>query len=751
LLNTLKYKDKIRVLFIPVFIVVAAGFFISYQMFVKSLRIEHQERLMRTSQLTANNVSLSQKELMKMVRLFQTNRTLIEYLYITTVLGGDREPLGDLLRPIYNSLQVDSILLYDDKGRLVYELDSFPVSDPAEHTRKIFSESILYGFQGIHDSIEIAAAGPLIGSDRISGHMKTVGYIQVGKYVNKAYLKGLKELSGSEILFLKGRAVVASSSDEAHVAFEPLRENVMLQGRRHSFTVKPIADMDGEALGSMVVAISEEELVNAITKLKLSMTGLFCAALAVFLGISMLFIKTLEAPLRNIVSFINKIAQGNFDKDLDVRGKDEIAIVSSQLNGMQEQLRMNKELLAKYTESLENAVMERTAQLESVQKQLLHSQKMDAIGKMAGGIAHDFNNLLTVIMGYGELMAVNTEEGDPRRVHIDQIISAAAKAAQLVGSLLTFSRQQVLNPKPVDLNEIIRHMQKIFERLIREDIELKLDLFSGPLTVVADRGQIEQVLMNLVTNARDAMDNGGILTIGTKVRTPENSALENGECQGLEDYAVISVSDTGRGMDSDTREKIFEPFFTTKKVGQGTGLGLSIVYGIIKKHEGCINVKSSVGRGTIFNIFLPLTKKEARELIPEPILHSDGGTETLLLAEDDRPLRTLLSNILRDQGYTVIETQDGDEAVRIFRERPEAVQLFVADIIMPKKNGREAFEEIRNIRPDIKVIFMSGYAGDIINPDSLKGENIYFLAKPINSQTLLKTVRYMLDGNIASI
>lgn len=380
-----------------------------------------------------------------------------------------------------------------------------------------------------------------------------------------------------------------------------------------------------------------------------------------------------------------------------------------------------------------------------LEQQLLQSQKMEATGKLAGGIAHDFNNILTAIISYGSLLQMALPRDNPARSHVEQILTLADRAANLTQSLLAFSRKQIMNPKPVDMNEIIRRVQKLLSRLIGEDITLETLLTEENVKVMADSGQIEQVLMNLATNARDAMPEGGALILRTDVITMDKEFIRRYGYGTPGTYVRISVSDTGSGMDEATMKRIFDPFFTTKEVGKGTGLGLSIVYGIIKQHNGYINVYSEPGKGTTFRIYLPLyrVRGEAVEEVPTE-LAAPRGTETVLLAEDEEPVRTTTGTVLRQFGYTVIEAVDGEDALRKFREHRDEIDLLLLDVIMPKKNGKEVYNEIKSIRPDIRVLFSSGYTSDIMHRKGILEEGLPFISKPYTPGALLVKIREVL-------
>ncbi|MBI5142175.1 MAG: response regulator [Nitrospirae bacterium] len=382
---------------------------------------------------------------------------------------------------------------------------------------------------------------------------------------------------------------------------------------------------------------------------------------------------------------------------------------------------------------------------EALEDQLRHSQKMEAVGTLAGGIAHDFNNMLNVIMGYGELMRMRLKEDDPGHSYLQEILKAGERAAQLTRGLLAFSRKQVLSMRPENVNAIIEGFRKMLSRIIGEDINLRISLSDDDTTVMADSSQIEQVLMNLAANARDAMPHGGALTIKTETAFIDRAFVHAHGYGKPGRYALVTISDTGVGMDQITLARIFEPYFTTKEMGRGTGLGLSIVYGIVSQHNGYIYCSSEAGKGTTFSVFLPLAISKAKSGDSAIQTAPVGGTETILLAEDDPGVRQLASETLSRYGYKVVEAVDGNEAVRKFLEHSGEIKLLLFDMIMPNKDGREAYEEIKAMRHDVKAVFMSGYATDIIQKRGALEDGMELLSKPVSLHTLLKKVRAVLD------
>lgn len=382
-----------------------------------------------------------------------------------------------------------------------------------------------------------------------------------------------------------------------------------------------------------------------------------------------------------------------------------------------------------------------------LEQQYRQAQKMEAVGQLAGGVAHDFNNILTAITGYAHLILDQVQDNDAAKSSVEEIIKASKRAAALTKALLAFSRKQTVTLAVIDLSEALKGFEELLRRLIREDIELKISCTEKPLPVMADRGQIEQVLMNLVANARDAMPHGGKICIETSPVSLDHTFVESHGYGKVGEYALLAVSDSGVGLDKETQSHIFEPFFTTKEQGKGTGLGLSMAYGIVKKHDGFINVYSEPGKGTIFKIYLPRVQATAQAAKTETkkaaALH--GGRETILVCEDEEALRRLSTKVLSHYGYHVIEAVDGQDALDKFSEHKDKIKLVILDAIMPKKNGKEACQVMKTVRPDLKTIFASGYTQDVFKDGSIFDENTIFIHKPFSPNVLLEKVREMLD------
>ena len=376
-----------------------------------------------------------------------------------------------------------------------------------------------------------------------------------------------------------------------------------------------------------------------------------------------------------------------------------------------------------------------------LEAQLFQAEKMEAVGRLAGGIAHDFNNVLTGIMGYGTLLNMKMDVNDPSRNYVEQIMKSAKNAANLTMGLLTLGRKQLIEPRSLNLNSIVGGAKKTLSRFVGENISFSIILSDSDLKVMADSTQIEQVLVNLVTNAKDAMPAGGKLTITTGTANLKREYVRSYGYGKPGEYAALSIEDTGAGMDEKTRESVFEPFFTTKGTGQTTGLGLSIVYGIVKQHDGYIDCRSEPEKGTVFTIYFPLINGEVEDVEKPVTVSRPSHAATILLAEDNPEVMSLLKEVLNNAGYKVIEASDGVDAVSLYNKHKNKIQLLIFDMMMPRKNGKEAYDEIRKSEPNIEAIMISGYSTDVLQKNGVVGEGLTFFPKPILPEQLLNKVR----------
>jgi len=424
----------------------------------------------------------------------------------------------------------------------------------------------------------------------------------------------------------------------------------------------------------------------------------------------------------------------------------EIYLRARELDEANRQLREANQELAAFSQSVSQEKTDALDALRQSQEQLLQAQKLEAVGLLAGGVAHDFNNLLTVIGGYSNLLLRAAAEDDPGRHKIQEIVNASDRAASLTRQLLAFSRKQVLQPKVLNLNSVVPNMKRMLQRLIGEDIELRTVLQADLGNVKADPGQMEQIMMNLVVNARDAMPAGGKLTIETANVSLDETYARHHVSVVPGPYVMLAVSDSGVGMEEETKEHIFEPFFTTKALGKGTGLGLSTVYGIVKQSGGNIWVYSEIGKGTTFKIYLPRVDQTAEDYKPVAAADRPKGTETILLVEDAEMVRNLAREVLEESGYLVLEAATGKAASRICEEYKETIHLLLTDVVMPEMSGRELANQLLSARPEMCVLYMSGYTDDTIVHHGVLEKGINFIEKPFSPDALAQKVREALKS-----
>jgi signal transduction histidine kinase/ActR/RegA family two-component response regulator len=413
-------------------------------------------------------------------------------------------------------------------------------------------------------------------------------------------------------------------------------------------------------------------------------------------------------------------------------------LVITRLNQAQEEL-------GKFRDHLQELVEERTEEVSVLNDQLRQSQKLEAVGLLAGGIAHDFSNILTTIKGSVYIIRKRLEEGSPLLKYADQVESSANKANNLSHSLLAFSRKQTFILQPLDLNKIIKTSVKLFAQVLGEHIELHLSLVPQKAIILADSNQMEQILLNLATNARDAMPDRGRLTIQSDIIILDDAFIKKHGFGIAGKYALLSVSDTGIGMGEGIKEKIFEPFFTTKESGKSSGLGLAVTYGIVKQLNGYIHCETVPKQGTTFMIYLPAVDAMPVQHKHRDVLSTSEGVETILLAEDDHDTRRTVSEVLRLSGYTVLEARDGEDAVNIHSKYKEQIDLAVLDVRMPKMNGRQVYDAIRSASSQTEVLFMSGYTDEIIDGEGILERGLNFISKAAEPDEILAKVREVLD------
>ena len=562
-----------------------------------------------------------------------------------------------------------------------------------------------------------------------------IGLLILGDAINQNAAKEFGNIAASEVAFSSGDTIVASTLNPVQQsaltsqlqktpgAQESLPQEVQLGKERYLAATLSLSPGSGAPV-SLSVLKSFDKATAFLTALNRVLLGLgFVSVLA---GSILVFLisRTFTRPLENLVDGVRALDSGDFNYPLETNGGDEVAEVTATFDRMRTNLQKT---------------LNEQKQLEL---RLRQAHKMEAIGRLAGGVAHDFNNLLTIIRGHGDILLDRPGTTVPDRHSLEQIQKAANRAVSMTRQLLAFSRMQVLEPRNLDLNLIIADMGKMLPRLIGEHIEFSFVPAPQLSMVTADPGQIEQVILNLVVNARDAMPEGGTISVRTSNATLDEAQASQRSPMTPGEYVLFSVTDTGHGMDEKTKALIFEPFFTTKEVGKGTGLGLATVYGVVKQSGGFIWVESSPGKGTTFEIYLPKAqgKASASEVEKKPS-SLPKGSETILVVEDESGVRELACEFLKVSGYSVLEAKDGLEALEVVSRHQGRVDLVLSDIVMPRMGGPELVNRLKALHPETRFILMSGYAEYAVADPRQTSHQPPILQKPFSVGSLVEKIR----------
>ncbi|HEY3928895.1 MAG TPA: ATP-binding protein [Candidatus Koribacter sp.] len=558
------------------------------------------------------------------------------------------------------------------------------------------------------------------GAERVD-----IGVLVTGFEIDSQFTREIASLADSEVAIGYDGVVVVSTlpapklkTVDVAMLGGPGVHDVRLGGER--FLAREVAFGDADSSPVLLLLKSYDKATAFLVRLNWIVLSLGIIAVLTGAGLAYLISNRFTMPLRQLLIGVQALEDGHYDYPLHPRGHDEAAQLTGAFARMRETLRKSQE-------------------------QVLRSARMEALGRLAGGVAHDFNNIITIISGYGEL-ALDQAASDPQLTSfIQEIRKAGERATGLTRQLLAFSRKQVLQPQPLDLNSILASINKMLRVLMGEDVQLVISQAAKIPTVMADPGQIEQVILNLAANARDAMPGGGTLTITTGV-------VGAAQCPvavpgpPAESYVELCVTDTGTGMSPEIAKQIFEPFFTTKAPGKGTGLGLATVYGIVQQSGGSIDVQSELGKGTSFRIYLPAVARKAASIAELP---QEGqktrGSGVILVVEDEEPVRRLAISGLSDRGYTVLAAANGREALQVIADRKQTINLVVSDVIMPEMGGRELFEVLKQMYPQIKVLFISGYTDRSLTELGVELETS-LLPKPFTPHSLAKKVQEVLGG-----
>lgn len=724
-----------------VFSVLSAGLGLLYRTNEKSLVKRHEKDLKEAALFTDNLVELRAKEMMKLVLLFQANRPLIEYIYLVSELGSAAAPLRETLEPMYKALGLDEITLYNSGGKALLHLGKRK-NIPQKTTGKRFPEKIIYGFKENEGIPMLAGAGPLTYSG------KTIGYIEIGRYMDEEFFSELRGATGGEIFYLRNGIIEGSSMGGESFPFLPSGGKFDFKGQLFSFRERNIKNLYGGEIGTLVTALSDRDLSASLLKMKFYLLVIILSSMLVAYALGTLMIRALVNPIMNMAQFVKKIGSGRFDSKLKVEGKDEIAFLSERFNLMQDQIKLQKQELESYAGNMEKMVEERTGELQETQRQLLQSQKMESLGALAGGISHDFNNLLTVILGYASFARESLSPEDEQYRYWDIVEKAALRGVEVTSNLLTFSRGKPAPAKrgPVNINQLVTELLKLLENSFDKKINIEQRLSPLELYVSGESTAIYQALLNICINARDSMPDGGRLIIETGLFTPTQEFLMSHPQAREGPYVRIEVADNGIGIQKEIIDRIFEPFFTTKGKERGTGLGLAIVYGIVKEYDGFIDVLSEPGKWTIFRICFPLIEPDEEKLsltsCPKPESAINEG-EGILVVDDETQVRGLYRKVLESANYRVYPAPDGDTAIRILKGHEDEISLAILDLILPKMDGYEILKNLKAIKPLLKVVVASGYS-----PESglewLENETEGSLQKPFSPVELLQTVKQAL-------
>jgi len=592
-----------------------------------------------------------------------------------------------------------------------------------------------------------SSAGWWVNSDRLyqiaiapldqdsDANRPSSGDVVVGHELDPARAKELARILSSDLVFRQGNRVLASSLppfEEHEVASLPAfpdSDSKVLLGHKAYFVSSLNLSSQTSAGINLLVLRSDDAALASVGRLNLFLVAFGVAAVGLG-GLLVYFISSsFTKPLGSLLEGVRALEQGDYSYPLAPQGGDELARVTRAFDSMRGTLRHNE------------------AQRKQLEGDLRQSQKMDALGRLAGGVAHDFNNLLTVIKGNSDLALDQMEHGEPARTNCEQISKVADKAASLTRQLLAFSRRQILQPKVLDLNDLVLESSRLLKRLLREDIEFSVSFGESLGRVLADPGQIEQVLLNLTVNAADAMPEGGTLLIETHNANVDTRYARLHPPVKPGHYVLLAVTDSGTGMSEEIKTRIFEPFFTTKEPGKGTGLGLATVYGIVNQSSGYIHVDSAPGTGTRFEIYLPQTQDKLPVApSPEPLATQRRNRETVLLAEDEEAVRALTCEFLQSAGYHVLSAADGVEALEIAERLGGSIQLLVTDVVMPRMRGPELARRVREKLPHLRVLFISGYTeelhgnsnGHSQNGNGLTPNGTAFLQKPFSREQILQ-------------
>jgi signal transduction histidine kinase len=729
-------------------VILVTGYYVNKSVFY-SVFEERESNNARNIHLTIESiVSTEVKRISSMAKILKNDTDIVYGLFHFTGTRGDKKPLKSAMDQLYPKMNLPVFVMADPGGKILHlagkgkDLPDGRLREMPAFRRALKGEQVITASQG-PGGWGIWAVVPVYGF----GKGNPAGVILLGSRIDNAFASRIARETGSQVSIATAEGVIADSYDSAlPKAFDPSLAKSSLAAQKPNFQLDrtnyrsymyvPLKIVDDEfclVIGTDISVIQELLAKNRIMMMKWGMVLLVGITL-----IGIVLTLTLIWPLNRLYGKALQVIREYSGTGVDAappRGNEISTLV-----------RATDVML----ETIKNHLSERTLAEMALRKsedQLRQSQKMEAVGKLAGGVAHDFNNLLSVITGYTELLLFKLDGKNPVRRELEEIHRAGERAAALTGQLLAFSRRQVLQPKLLQLPEVVENIGKMLRRLIGEDIEFVIEAFPDPWTVRADPSQVEQILMNLVVNARDAMPRGGKLVISTGTIALASPFVERELTLPPGRYATLKVVDNGCGMDEAVVSRIFEPFYTTKATGKGTGLGLATVYGIVKQSDGYIRVQSAPGGGTSITVYLPEADSEecaAKEEPRSPVSGELTGKETILLVEDEEMVRELAVESLQGYGYAILQAPNGNEALSICESHMGKIDLLITDLVMPGMNGIELSRKFGDSHPGVPVLFMSGYAEDALEDLGHMAERQSFLQKPITPTRLSRKVREML-------
>jgi len=750
--NTIAFPIVMILLAIAL-IVLVTGYYVNKSVFY-SVFEERESNKARNIHLTIESIVSSEvTRISSMARILKNDTDIVYGLFHYTGTNGDTKPLKSAMDQLYPKMNLPVFVMADPGGKTLYQagkgknLTEGRLREMPAFRRALKGEQVITASQG-PGGWGIWAIVPVYSF----GKGKPSGIILLGSRIDNTFAGKIARETGSQVFIATAESVIAGSyGSSLPLEFDASLAKSSLAARKSSFrldrtnyrsyTYVPLKIADDVFCLVIETDISVIQDLLARNRIKMMNWGIVLLVGITLIGIilTLILIRPLNRLYGKALQVIREYS-GTGAGAVPPRGNE----ISTLVRATDVMLETIKNHLAERTRS--------EAALRKSEDQLRQSQKMEAVGKLAGGVAHDFNNLLSVITGYTELLLFKLDGKNPARRELEEIHRAGERAAALTGQLLAFSRRQVLQPKLLQLPDVVENIGKMLRRLIGEDIEFVTEASPDPWTVRADPSQVEQILMNLVVNARDAMPRGGKLVISTGTLALRAPIVERELTIPPGRYATLKVADNGCGMDERILSRIFEPFYTTKAPGKGTGLGLATVYGIVKQSGGFIRVQSAPGGGTSITVYLPEAVREECDAKEEPRSSAGGemtGKETILLVEDEEMVRELAVESLQGYGYTILQAPNGEKALSICEGSKGKIDLLITDLVMPGMNGIELSRKFHDSHPGVPVLFMSGYAEDAVEHLGHMADHQAFLQKPITPTSLSRKVREMFPVTIA--